>query len=137
MIDAERLAGLSLFADLSHAELAAVAEEMEEESFSRGARVLREGIGGGGFYVITDGSASVVIGGRERALLHAGEFFGEVSVLTGERPGADVVAASDELRCALLGGPRLRPFLLEHPGVALRMLEAMARRLRAANLWSE
>jgi CRP/FNR family transcriptional regulator, cyclic AMP receptor protein len=136
MIEAGSLARLALFADLAAPQLTAVAELMDEESFARDARVLREGISGNAFYVITSGEASVRIDGQERARLHAGQFFGEVSILTGEPAGADVVAVSDELRCAVLPGPQLRPLLLEYPHLAVRMLEADARRLRAANLWA-
>lgn len=136
MIAADTLSRLALFADLGGAQLAAVAEMMDEESFPRDARVLREGISGSGFYVITDGEASVRIDGQDRVRLHAGDFFGEISILTGEPVLADVVAASEELRCAVLPGPRLRPLLMEYPQVALRMLEAEARRLRATTLWA-
>ncbi len=136
MIAADTLSRLALFADLGGAQLAAVAELMDEESFPRDARVLREGISGSGFYVITDGEASVRIDGQDRVRLHAGDFFGEISILTGEPVLADVVAASEELRCGVLRGPRLRPLLMEYPQVALRMLEAEARRLRATTLWA-
>lgn len=136
MIDPDALARLTLFADLSPAQLQALASMMDEDAFPRDARILREGISGNPFYVITDGVASVRIGGREYARLHAGEFFGDVSILTGEPTGADVVAASDELRCALLPGEQLKPLLLEFPRLALRMLEADARRLRKANAWA-
>jgi CRP-like cAMP-binding protein len=137
MIDAGSLSRLALFADLPSPELQAVAETMEEDSFARGTRVLREGLSANVFYVITDGEASVVIEGSERARLRAGDFFGEVAIFTGDAAGADVVAASEELRCAVLPGPQLKPLLLEYPQVALRMLEVGARRLQSANLWSE
>lgn len=137
MIDTHSLATLSLFADLSEAQRLAVAEAMDEESYPRDARILREGLSGSGFYVITEGTTSVRVGGEERAQLHAGDFFGEISVLTGEPAGADVVVLSEEVRCAVLPGPQLRPLLLRYPTMALRMLEAVAVRLRESNLWAE
>jgi CPA2 family monovalent cation:H+ antiporter-2 len=136
VIAAETLSRLALFADLGGAQLAALAEMMEEESFARDARVLRSGISGSAFYLITDGEASVRIDGQDRVRLHAGDFFGEISILTGEPVFADVVAASEELRCAVLPGPQLRSVLTEYPQVAVRMLEAEARRLRATTLWA-
>ena len=136
MIDATTLARLALFADLQAPQLQAVADQMDEESFARGARVLREGISGNGFYVITDGEASVRIDGTDRVQLRAGDFFGELSILTGEPVLADVVAVSEEVRCAVLPSHQLRPLLLEHPQIALRMVEAEARRLRATTLWA-
>ena len=137
MIDTRSLATLSIFADLNDAQRLAVAEAMDEESYPRDARILRQGLSGNGFYVITEGTVSVRVGGEERARLHAGDFFGEISVLTGEPAGADVVVLSEEVRCAVLPGPQLRPLLLRYPTMALRMLEAVAVRLRDANLWAE
>ena len=131
----ERLAQLALFADLRWPELEAIAHTFDEEVFAQGQRVLRQGISGGAFYVIIEGEAAVVIDGQERAKLGRGEFFGEISVLIGGVPIADV-RAETLLRCLVLPGPQLEAFLLEHPPVMLRMLQAVSRRLRDASRWS-
>jgi CRP-like cAMP-binding protein len=128
------LAGLALFADLTRPQLEAVAHTFEEEWFTEGQRILRQGFTGSNFYVILDGDAAVRIDGQTRATLGRGEFFGEVSVLLGEPPTADVVALRP-LRCLVLGDQDIEPFLLSHPKVMFRMLQAQARRLRNANLW--
>ncbi len=130
----ELLAGLALFADLSRPELEAVAHTFEEEWFTEGQRVLRQGFSGSNFYVVLEGEAAVRIDGQTRATLGRGEFFGEVSVLLGEPPTADVVALRP-LRCLVLNGHESEAFLLSHPRVMYRMLQAQARRLRASNLW--
>ena len=131
----ERLAQLALFADLRWPELEAVAHTFDEEVFAQGQRVLRQGISGGAFYVIVEGDAAVVIDGQERARLGRGDFLGEISVLIGGVPIADV-RAETLLRCLVLPGPQLEGFLLEHPPVMLRMLQAVSRRLRDASRWS-
>jgi CRP-like cAMP-binding protein len=131
---AERLAQLALFADLRWPELEAVAHTFEEEVFAEGQRAIRQGISGSAFYVVLEGAASVLVDGTERARLGRGEFFGEISALTGEIPTADV-RAETVLRCLMLPGPQLETFLLEHPTVMLRMLHAEARRVRDANRW--
>jgi CRP-like cAMP-binding protein len=131
---AERLAQLALFADLRWPELEAVAHTFEEEVFAEGQRAIRQGISGSAFYVVLEGEASVLVDGTERARLGRGEFFGEISALTGEIPTADV-RAETVLRCLMLPGPQLETFLLEHPTVMLRMLHAEARRVRDANRW--
>jgi CRP-like cAMP-binding protein len=131
---ADRLAQLALFADLRWPALEAIAHTLEEEVFAEGQRAIRQGISGSAFYVILEGEAAVVVDGNEIARLGRGEFFGEISALTGDVPTADITATTI-LRCVMLPGPELEAFLLEYPAVALRMLQAEARRLRDANRW--
>lgn len=131
----EALARLSLFADLTHPQLEALAHSFDEEVFAEGQRVIRQDVTGGGFYVILDGEAKVVIDGQERARLGRGDFFGELSLLTDEPPAADVIATS-VLRCLLIPDNELKVFLLKQPSVMYRMLQIEARRLRAANVWN-
>jgi CRP-like cAMP-binding protein len=135
VIDAESLAPLALFAELEPQHLEALAQAFDEERHPRDARVLRQGMSGNAFYIILNGEASVRIDGGERARLVPGEFFGEVSILLEEPPFADVVAASEELRCAVLPGPEFRELLLQHPTVLYRVLQTVAKRLRSASLW--
>jgi CRP-like cAMP-binding protein len=130
----ERLSQLALFADLSRPQVEAVAHMFDEEVFAQGQRVLRQGLSGGGFYLILDGEASVQINGTELARLGRGEFFGEISVLTDQAPVADVVAET-LLRCLVVPGPDLKAFLLEQPQVMLRVLSAVAQRLRNTTTW--
>jgi CRP-like cAMP-binding protein len=128
------LSGLTLFSDLSRAELEAVAHTFDEEVFPEGQRVIRQGFGGTGFFVILDGEASVRSDGAEAATLTRGDFFGEVSLLIGEAPIADIVATRP-LRCLVLAGSDLEGFLVQHPKVMYRMVQAQARRLRGAMQW--
>ena len=130
----ESLAQLTLFADLTQPHLEEVAHTVGEELFAEGQRVLRQGMSGGGLFVILEGEAEVVIDGARRARLARGDFFGEIAALTGDAPTADVIAVT-MLRCATVPGPELEAFLLDHPTVMFRMLKAETRRLRAANEW--
>jgi len=81
---------------------------------------------------ITDGIQRV--DGVQRTTLGKGDFFGEISVLLGEPPAADVVALRT-LRCLVLSAGDVQAFLLRHPQVTFRMLQAEARRLRSTTLW--
>jgi CRP-like cAMP-binding protein len=129
----EALARLSLFADLSQPELEAVLHATNEEMFANGQRILREGLTGSGLHLILEGEVVVRLGDRELARLGRGEFFGEISVLLGSPPMADVVAAS-LVRCLVVPAPEVETFLIERPRVMYRMLQAEARRLRNAEL---
>jgi CRP/FNR family transcriptional regulator, cyclic AMP receptor protein len=128
------LSSLSLFADLTRPQLEVVAHSFEEQFFNPGQRILRQGFQGSNFFVIIDGEASVRIDGVERSTLARGDFFGEISVLLGETPSADVLALSP-LRCLALPGPDLTEFLVAYPRVMYRMLKTEAHRLRAAVQW--
>jgi CRP/FNR family transcriptional regulator, cyclic AMP receptor protein len=131
---ADRLAQLALFADLTPAQIEAIAHSHDEAVFSEGERVLRRGLSGGNFYLILDGEASVVAGGAELATLGRGDFFGEISALTGDPPSADVVADT-LLRCFVIPGAELERLLLERPQMMLRLLRMEARRLQTAVEW--
>jgi CRP-like cAMP-binding protein len=128
----DTLSGLSLFADLTRPQLEQVAHKMTEESYPVGQRILRQGFSGTGFYVILDGEVAIKIDGEERARLSKGDFFGEMSVLLGEPPVADVVTLR-QLDVLHLGGPELEGFLRDHPPVMYRMLKTVAMRLRNAS----
>lgn len=130
----DTLAGLALFADLSRAQLEAVAHTFEEEWFNEGQRILRQGLAGSAFYVILEGEVAIRIDGQTRSTLGRGDYFGEISVLLGGAPIADVVALR-AVRCVILPGPDLEGFLLTYPRVMFRMLQAQARRLQEASRW--
>ena len=131
---ADTLAGFAMFADLSTAQLQQVSHTFDETMYPEGERILRQGLTGSGFFVILEGEAAIVVDGQQRATLGRGEFFGEVSILLGESPVADVVALRP-MRCLVLSGPAVESFLVAHPRVMYRMLQAQARRLRNANRW--
>ncbi len=132
LVDA--IAGFSLFADLTDPQLERVVHTFEETVYPAGERVLRQGMRGSGFHIILEGEAAILVDGVERARIGRGEFFGEVSILLGESPIADVTAIGT-LRCLVLSGPAVEGFLVAHPQVMFRMLQVQARRLRAANRW--
>ncbi len=128
----DALAGLALFSDLDRPQLQAIAHTMSEESFPAGQRILRQGFSGGGFFIILEGEVAVRVDGDDVAGLGKGDFFGEISLLLGESPIADVVATTS-VRALQLAGPDLRDFLLAYPTVMYRMLQAVSRRLDRAN----
>jgi CRP-like cAMP-binding protein len=105
---------------------------MSEESCPAGQRILRQGFSGSGFFVILEGQVAVRVDGTDVATLGKGDFFGEISLLLGEPPIADVVAITP-VKALQLAGPDLRVFLLAYPVVMYRMLQAISRRLDRAN----
>lgn len=131
----DTIAGFALFADLDGPALERVVHTVEEAMFPAGSKVIREGIRGSGLHLILEGEATVIVDGTERAKFGPGDFFGEISVLLGVLPVGDVVATKD-LRALVLPGADAESFLVGNPRIAYRMLQAMARRLRASNRWT-
>jgi CRP/FNR family transcriptional regulator, cyclic AMP receptor protein len=130
----DAIAGFGLFSDLSAPQLEAIIHIFDERMFADGETVVHQGLSGSGFYIIVEGGAVVLVDGTERARLGRGDFFGEVAILLGVPAIADVVA-TQQLRCLVLAGPRVEPFLVANPKVMFRMLQAQARRLRTATRW--
>jgi CRP-like cAMP-binding protein len=127
----DELSGLLLFADLPRPQLEAISRIFEEVMFDTNQRILRQGFTGSNFYVIVEGQAAVRIDGVERANLSKGDFFGELSIILGEPPNADVVATTP-LRCLSLPGDQLKDFLMSYPAVMWRLVVSEANRLRRA-----
>jgi small-conductance mechanosensitive channel len=95
------LKGVSLLAPLSEQCFATLAAQARRLIFGRGELIVREGDPGSSFYVIEHGHVAVVIGrndgsaGRTIAEIGPGDFFGEMSLLAGEKRTATVVALDD------------------------------------------
>ena len=140
------LAGITLFADLSPAQLDKVGQAFEEQWFQPGERAQRQGFVGSGFHVILDGEAEWRIDGEivdrtattlittRPLVLKRGDWFGELTILFDEPSISDVVAATP-LRCIVLPPQDLESFLFGYPQVMYRLLLGEARRLRDPLRW--
>lgn len=128
---AAQLANVPIFSGCSQKELETVARAAKEVSHKQGTVLAKEGEPGVGLFLILDGSAKVTIGGRTKANLKAGDFFGEVALLDGGPRTATVVATSP-VRLVGITEWTFRGLLLQHPSIALKTLQTVAARLRSA-----
>lgn len=97
-MDADRLKGLELFAGLTRDELDRCAAMFEETEILAGSGLIREEDYSYKFFVILDGTVTVLRAWAPIAELGPGEFFGEMGVMSSERRNARVVAKT---RCTL------------------------------------
>lgn len=133
---ADLLAEVPLFSACTRAELNHIAQLASYREADAGEVLVREGEESDGFFVIVDGSATVARGGDVVATIGSGEFFGELALL---RRGARSATVTVEQPSRLLT-IEPRPFqamVLEHPMVALKMLQVLASRVTAAEDRSE
>jgi CRP/FNR family transcriptional regulator, cyclic AMP receptor protein len=127
----EQLSKVPLFSGCSRKDLQTIARVVRDIDHPAGTVIAREGDPGVGLFVITEGMTDVTIGGRRRARLGPGDFFGEISLLDGGPRTATVTSTSD---VKLLGLTEwtFRGLMMEHPSIAVKTLQAMAGRLRNA-----
>ncbi len=70
---------------------------MPERRFSAGSTAVVEGESGIGFFVIVEGQATVTAGGAGARPLGPRDFFGEMSLVTGDARSATVTAPAEAL----------------------------------------
>jgi CRP-like cAMP-binding protein len=73
------IAKIPLFARVPRRHLRTLLKRMSEYSYEDGVTILKDGRPGEVLFVLLDGEARVVRGGRTVARLRRGDFFGEVA----------------------------------------------------------
>jgi len=100
---AELLSRIELFAGLNREQLETLAMDLTQQVFSKGTPVIKQGDPGESMFIVIEGllHAQIDFGNGHSATrvghVRPGEFFGEMSLLTGEPRAATVVAATDTL----------------------------------------
>lgn len=80
---------------------------------------------GVGFFIVTDGEASVAVDGREVARLRPGDHFGELGLIS-ERPRTATVTAETTLQCVEIPAWHFRRFIKDNPDAAWKLLQHLA-----------
>ncbi|HVU60264.1 MAG TPA: Crp/Fnr family transcriptional regulator [Mycobacteriales bacterium] len=131
------LGSVPLFAALDADSAAALEKMLTTRSVGKGHIVFSEGDDGDRLFIVLDGKVKITrasMDGRENliAVLGTAEMFGELSLFDPGPRTASVSAVTDAT-LASLDHDDLRPLLLERPGVAVELLQALAQRLRRTN----
>jgi CRP-like cAMP-binding protein len=124
----EALRRATLFEGLSRKQLVQLARVSEDLEVPAGKVLCKEGEVGQEFFVIIDGQVDVSKNGKRLATRAAGEFFGEIALLDQTRRMATVTAQTP-LRFFVLTRRDFRQLIRDNPGVELKVLQAVARRL--------
>ena len=132
MADATRaaLTAIPLFAGLDDETLVGLAERTTPFEAPAGHVLVEVGQPGAGLFVIEAGEVEVEVAGRI-VVLGAGEFFGEVALLT-DRTRTGRVRAKTDVRCRALARADFARLLTEQPRIAVHMLPVLASRLADA-----
>ena len=131
------LGNVPVFETLVPEDLRRVADVAVPRSFSAQTVIFREGDDSDTCYVVRNGHARAVrenADGRTITLAHfgPGDIFGELAMFDDEKRSA-TIEALDALDALAILGADMRRLLREHPEIAVKLVIALGRRLRAAN----
>ncbi|HQZ82115.1 MAG TPA: mechanosensitive ion channel family protein [Pyrinomonadaceae bacterium] len=128
-----QLARIPVFAPLSEAEIERLASTSKTRVYAAGESIVEQGAEGTSMFVITRGSVNVVLrrGQRTEIINSLGEddFFGEMSLLTGQPRSATVVATS-ETEVLQIGKRALKPILENNEALVLAVSDRIQERLK-------
>jgi hypothetical protein len=123
---------VSLFADLSPADLERVAQLVEERGYVDGEVIAAEGEVGEELHIVIEGTIRVVQGGegseRELARRSSGDVVGEMSLIA-QAPRIASLIADGPVRTIRLGRHEFESMLRERPGVSLAVMRVLVQRL--------
>ena len=127
----DTIARVPLFAGLEKRDLERIASSFKERRFGAGSTVASEGQSGAGFFIITQGSASVSVEGEPRGALGPGDYFGEIALID-EGPRSATITAETDMTTYGLTPWEFRPIVESDSSVAWKLLQALAAKVRAA-----
>jgi len=124
----ELLRRIPLFEHCSSKELAELATAADEIDLPEGRTLTREGLTGKEFVVLAEGIADVESEGKLVNTLGPGDFFGEISLVTG-MPRTATVTTRSPARLVVFTAPAFRSLLGRAPRIRRRVVTAAALRL--------
>jgi CRP/FNR family transcriptional regulator, cyclic AMP receptor protein len=134
---AELLSRIPVFAELGSDDLGRVAQVAVPRTYTGQEVIFREGDDSDTCYIVRSGHARAIrqhSDGRTITLARFGpdDIFGELAMFDNERRSA-TVEALDDLQTVAIPGSAMRGLLERHPEIAVKLVIALGRRLRAAN----
>jgi len=133
MENLETLRKIPLFSDMDEQEISGIRSIMETNFYAPGQTILHEGDQSDHFHVIVEGSVDFIINdadGNEIIIddISAGGFFGELSMLSGEKRSVRV-RAQEKVITLSLNKNQFHDFLMQHPHAAIDVMTVLGRRL--------
>ncbi len=125
------LQGIEIFSPLTKQEIGKLSKKFILGYFARGEKLIRQGDEGTTFFIVKEGRVSVNIQVGEAIKkikeLEAGDFFGEMSLLTDEKRSATIIA-EDETEVLILDRNDFAHILKRKPAIAERISKILAQR---------
>ena len=114
---------VALFSDLNQRQLGRLGRLFRERRLAPGMSVVREGtMSGIGFFIISEGDATVTVGGKKVATLGPGDHFGELAMIS-ESERTATVTAETQVVCLEIPFWDFKEFALKNPDVTWKLLQ--------------
>ncbi|GAB4458370.1 MAG: Crp/Fnr family transcriptional regulator [Armatimonadaceae bacterium] len=138
MLQHEILAKVPLFSSLNEEQLQFVAKHLQRCGYNERDVIVRRDSPGDALYILISGKVKVSYTEEDNetiiAMLQAGEFFGELSLLDGSGRSADVIAI-EPTEVLMLSAEDFETCMTEVPSIAVSLLKGLAMRLRRSTGW--
>ena len=140
MLPDKALASVPLFSTLNEEQLEFISRQMRRRVYQEREVIVRRDSPGDALFILTSGKVKVVYmedegeGETIIAVLQAGDFVGELSIIDGAGRSADVVAL-EATEALMLSAEDFRTSLTTMPAIGLALLTELSGRLRRANSW--
>lgn len=119
-----------LFAGIPKHDLEFLASRLDEVSLKPGQTLITEGQPTEAFFILESGNVQVTRGGKTVNRLGPGDFFGEIGML--DRGAATATVVTDgPVEAMVLSHTQFRDAIRGNAGLAMQVIAAMAKRLRA------
>jgi len=110
---------------------------MKMKVFAKGETLLRQGESGSSMYYLMAGKVGVYLdygtpSEKKLSELTEQQFFGEMSLLSGESRSATVVALEDDTCAQEISKENFKEFCADHPDQVFAIMQQLSERLRKA-----
>ena len=133
-MDEARLEGIPLFARLSKRQRIKLARTMQDVEIAQGEHLVDEGETSADFFVIREGTAAVISGGRHLTDLGPGDFVGEIGLLKHGHRTASVIATKP-IKALTMPSEAFHRMAASMPDAAREIEAAMEERLERDRLF--
>jgi CRP/FNR family transcriptional regulator, cyclic AMP receptor protein len=124
----ELIRKVPLFAHCSKRELDRIAQIADEIDLREGKEMTRQGARGREFFVLLEGDADVMKDGSRINTLGAGDFFGEIALVS-DTPRTATVTATSPVRALVITDRSFKRLMQDMPKIQAKVLSALAERV--------
>ncbi|PKO42918.1 MAG: cyclic nucleotide-binding protein [Betaproteobacteria bacterium HGW-Betaproteobacteria-22] len=101
--------------------------------YQQGDTIFESGSAAEHLYYLVKGKVELSQSGQIIRTVHAGDYFGEIAMLSNTPVNADARVASKQAEVITMGTDNIETLLLDEPGVAMKFLRKLAKRLQMRN----